>query len=414
MTYRSGVLTGIAASTLVAGAGVAGWWMLAKPTSGSAKAGHPIPAVVDKPFKEGQSTEVKLTPEADARLAIETAEVVRRPAPRVRVYGGEVTIPQDHIVVVSAPLAGLLKPAGDAPLTAGRTVRQGEPLYELLPILDPVGRANLIAAKVDAEGQVENAQKQVDVTKIALDRAERVLTGGAGSQRMVDEAQAQVDIATKALDAATARSDLMSRVVGNIEGGTTTPVPVTAPEDGILRTVSALANQTVPAGAVLFEVIDLSTVWVRVPVYVGDLRDLDSTAPAAVGPLTARPGDPTRPADPVAAPPTANPAVGTADLFYALDNREAQYRPGQRVGATLPLTGPADSLVVPTSAVVYDIHGGGWVYEKTGSQTYARRRVVVRYVTGNDAVLASGPPPGTPVVTAGSAELFGTETGFSK
>ena len=280
MTYRSGVLTGIAATGLVVGAVAAGWWLLAGPAPGTAKANpHAIPADVAKPFKEAEAAGIVLTPEAEARLAVQTAEVVRRPAPRVRVYGGEVTIPQDHIVVVSSPLAGLLKPMGGKALTAGRAVTRDEPLYELLPILDPVGRANLTAAKVDAEGQVENAQKQLDVAQIALDRAKRVLTGGAGSQRMVDEAQAQVDIAAKALNAATARSDLMGRVVGNIESGTTTPVPVTAPEDGILRTVSALAGQTVPAGAVLFEVVDLSTVWVRVPVYVGDLRDLDTDAP---------------------------------------------------------------------------------------------------------------------------------------
>lgn len=223
-----------------------------------------------------------------------------------------------------------------------------------------------------------------------------------------------MDIATKALGAATARRDLLNKVVGQAESGTTAPVPVDAPDDGELRAVSALPGQTVPAGAALFEVVNLDRVWVRVPVYVGDLPDLDPAAPAAIGPLTARPGDPTRPASPVAAPPAANPAAGTADRFYALDNRETKYAPGQRVGATLTLKGPGDALTVPWPAVVYDIHGGGWVYEKTGDRAYARRRVVVRYVVGDTAVLASGPAPGTPVVTAGAAELFGTETGFSK
>jgi hypothetical protein len=38
----------------------------------------------------------------------------------------------------------------------------------------------------------------------------------------------------------------------------------------------------------------------------------------------------------------------------------------------------------------------------------------VRYVTGTTAVLAAGPEVGARVVTAGAAELFGAETGFSK
>jgi hypothetical protein len=331
------------------------------------------------------------------------------------VYGGEVTIPPGQAVVVSAPLAGVLKPAPGRPVpAAGLAVTRGEPVVQLLPLLDPVGRANLTAAKVEAQGQVENAQEQLRGATIALERAKKVLAGGAGTQRAVDEAQVQVDVATKTLAAANARKEVLDTVVGQAESGTTAPVPIESPETGVLRAVSALPGQTVPAGAALFEVVDLSRVWVRVPVYVGDLADIDRAAAAAIGPLTARPGDPTRPATPVAAPPSANPAAGTADLFYALDNREARYAPGERVGAALALKGPAEGLVVPWAAVVFDVHGGGWVYERTGDRAYTRRRVVVRYVVGDVAVLASGPPPGTPVVTAGAAELFGTETGFSK
>jgi hypothetical protein len=40
--------------------------------------------------------------------------------------------------------------------------------------------------------------------------------------------------------------------------------------------------------------------------------------------------------------------------------------------------------------------------------------VVLRYVRDGEAVLASGPKPGTRIVTNGAAELFGAETGFSK
>jgi cobalt-zinc-cadmium efflux system membrane fusion protein len=414
MTYRSGVLTGAAGALLLVGAVAAGWWVVAGPTAGGAKsAPPPVPATVPQVFKEGQATSVTLTPEGEARLAIRTAAVERKPVPQVRVYGGEVTIPPGRAILVSSPLAGVLRSAGATAPVAGQVVKQGEPILQLLPLLDPVGRANLTVAKVDAQGQLENAQEQLHGATIGLERATKVLAGGAGTQRAVDEAQVQVDVATKALAAATARKKLMDAVVGQVEAGTTAAVPVEAPADGVLRVV-AQPGQSIPAGAALFEVVDLSRVWVRVPVYVGDLADVNASAAAAVGPLNPRPGDPTRPAAPVAAPPAANPVAGTADLIYALDNREAKYAPGQRVGVTLALAGPADALVVPAAAVVLDIHGGGWVYEKTADRAYARRRVVVRYVSNGLAVLASGPAVGTVVVTDGAAELFGTETGFSK
>jgi RND family efflux transporter MFP subunit len=415
MNYRSGVLTGVVATLLLAGAAGAGWWMLhAKPGEAAKPAPPPAPVSVPRPFKEDQAAGITLTPEAEGRIAIRTGPVERKAVNPVRTYGGEVTVPPGRSVIVSAPLAGILKPAEGVVPVAGLDVKKGQAIFQLLPLLDPVGRANLTTAKVDAEGQVKNAEEQLRAVQIALDRAKKVLAGGAGSQRMVDEAQAQVDLAAKTLEAAMSRRNLLNKVVGQVEAGTTTPVPVEAPQKGVLRNVSALPEQTVPAGAALFEVVNLEHVWVRVPVYVGDLPAIDPTAPAAIGNLAARPGDPTRPATPVSAPPTANPTAGTADLFYALDNRESRYSPGQRVGATLPLKGSAEDLTVPWSAVVYDIHGGAWVYEKTGAHGYTRRRVVVQSVVGADAVLASGPPPGTPVVTAGAAELFGAETGFSK
>ncbi len=415
MTYRSGVVTGAVAALLLVAASGAAWWLSAAPPAAGAKhTPPPVPAEVPKLFREDAATGVTLTPDGEARLAVTVAPVERRPVPRVRVYGGEVTVPPGQAVFVAAPLAGILRPAGPTVPTAGMSVTAGQAVFQLLPLLDPVGRANLTASKVDAEGQVDAAREQLKGAQIGLDRAKKVLAGGAGTQRTVDEAQVLVDVATKALAAAVARQQLLDAVVGQAAAGTAAPVPLTAPADGVLRAVSALPGQTVPAGAVLFEVVDLARVWVRVPVYVGDLADIDPAAPAAVGPLTARPGGPTRPAAPVSAPPAANPAAGTSDMMYTIDNREAKYSPGQRVGATLALKGPADGLVVPAAAVVYDIHGGGWVYERTAARTYVRRRVVVRYVAGADAVLANGPAAGTSVVTAGAAELFGTETGFSK
>ena len=415
MTYRSGVLTGFAASLLLLAAGGAGWWLVYGKSAGEGKpTPPPIPAVVPKPFKEEQAVNITLTAEAEERLAIRTANVERKSVDRVRVYGAEVTVPPGQAVIVSAPLAGVLKSAGPTSPLAGAAVKQGQVLFQLLPLVDPLARANLTASLVDAQGQVETAQEQLHAATIALDRAKKVLANGSGSPRLVDEAQAPLDVAKKAVETATRRRALLDQVAKQTESGTTAPLPIEVPATGILRTVSALPGQTVPSGAALFEVVDLSQVWVRVPVYVGDLAEIHRPASASIGNLSAKPGGPSRPAKPVVAPPAANPIAGTLDLFYAFDNREMQYGPGQRVAATLSLQGPAEASVVPWSAVVFDIHGGGWVYEKLADRGYARRRVVVRSVVGAEAVLASGPPPGTPVVVAGAAELFGTDVGFSK
>jgi hypothetical protein len=70
--------------------------------------------------------------------------------------------------------------------------------------------------------------------------------------------------------------------------------------------------------------------------------------------------------------------------------------------------------VVPYTAVIYDTKGVSWVYTMPQPLTFIRQRVVVEKVTGNDATLSDGPPPGTLVVTKGVAELYGAELGVGK
>ena len=215
--------------------------------------------------------------------------------PRAHVYGGEVVIPPGQAIVVASPLSGILK--GTVELKPGMKVQSGQKLLELLPLLTPEGRANLAASKVDAEGLVKNSQTQLDAARIGLDRAKALLKDEAGSKRMVDEAQAVFDLAQKSFEAATAPRDLLVQVMGDFDRGTASPVAIECPGDGILRNVTIRPGQTVPAGATLFEVIDTGKVWLRVPVYVGDLDELNLNVDVTVGaPLgQAWRGDSTRP-----------------------------------------------------------------------------------------------------------------------
>ena len=64
---------------------------------------------------------------------------------------------------------------------------------------------------------------------------------------------------------------------------------------------------------------------------------------------------------------------------------------------------------MPLAAVLYDKNGDSWVYTNPSPLTYVRQPVVIDHVDGDSAVLRSGPPAGTAVVTVGGAELLGTE-----
>jgi multidrug efflux pump subunit AcrA (membrane-fusion protein) len=176
----------------------------------------------------------------------------------------------------------------------------------------------------------------------------------------------------------------------------------------------------VSIGAPLFEVVDLSTIWIRLPVYVDLLPKLKWDLPVRLVSLDGNPLSQTQEsAKPIAAPPTADAISSSADLYYEVDNRSLGLRPGQRVGVDMPMTSLTEALVVPMAAVLYDIYGGTWVYvqesaSKEGFVKFRRSRIMLEWVEGDQAILSAGPALGSEIVTDGSAELFGTEFGAGK
>ncbi len=414
MKHSEGVRTGIFLMLLTSGIGLAAWWIVTTDVPERAPNKLTPPAMVSKPVTEDDLNTITLTPEAEERLGVRTAALERQAVRRVRGYGGEVMVPVGRTSLVTAPLSGTLKAPSSDILQAGRQVKKGQPVLLLLPFLTPEARTTLATARVDANGQVKHARTQLEAAQVALDRAKRLLREGAGSKRSVDESQAQYDLALETLTAAEDRRDLLAKTLGEIDTGTAVPMSIESPQDGLLRNIAALPEQNVPSGAALFEVVNLDRVWVRVPVYVGDVEDIAESDEATVGSLSTKPDAVSYSARPIVAPPSANPQTATVDLFYEVDNRTALLTPGQRVGVSIPLRGESESLTAPWSAVVHDIHGGTWVYEQTAPWTYVRRRVTVRHVVTDQAVLASGPPLGSRIVAVGAQEIFSSETSSSK
>lgn len=367
-----------------------------------------------------------LTPKAEERLQISTVPVELKAVPRTRTVGGEVVIPDGASIFVTAPVVGTLKPAeGQTPM-AGQFVTTGQVAFHLTPLLTPErevptaaervvmanAKASLITAQITADGDAKQAQAQVEAAQIALNRAKRLLVDKAGSERDVDDAVARLDIARKGWEAAQERKHLLDKVTLEAAGGKVVDMPVLVPRDGILRTVTSSIGQVVGAAAPLFEVVDLKTLWVRVPVYPGQQNDFAATSNALVRGL----GDPTEAVSvkPIGAPPSADPIAATVDLFYELPNPDGRFRPGERVEIVLPLKGQSKSLVVPRAAILRDIHGVAWVYVNSAEHTFERHRAEVHFTTSKLSVLSRGPKVGTLVVVDGAAELFGTEFGAGK
>lgn len=386
-----------------------------QPASSSSVAAKPAPPAKVKPATEADLATVELTERAEQRLGIKLVEVERKPVPRTSTYGGEVIVPPGRLVVVSSPFTGTLTaPSGGGVPTPGSPVKQRQPIFVLVPILSPEARATMAPMLIEADGQVKQAKEQLNIAKVNLDRAENLVRDRLGGQAALVDAKAQFDLAQATLRAAEGRRDILAKVASDAETGTMHTQTITAPAAGTLQNLHAQAGQKVAAGALLFDVASLDPVWVKVPVYVGDLERIATGKEARIGSLAGSPGTADRAAKPVSAPPSGDALAATVNLFYEVANPDGSLRPGQRVGVTLPLQGAEESLVVPLAALVRDLHGGTWVYENTGPHAFSRRRVSVDRVVGNFAALDSGPKPHAKVVTDGAAELFGTEFGVGK
>lgn len=372
------------------------------PNAAPPAASAPAAKVTDA-VPEAALATLTLTEAATTRLGIETAPVERRRIATTRSLGGEILPAGGAQVTVTSPVAGTLSVEATAP-AVGATMASGAPVLTLIP-LAPAERD----VRVEAERLVAEAVGRQEMAAKRADRARLLAQDGAGSLRASEEAAADLAVADAALAAARERLALAARGVSAAGA-----IRLTSPRVGVLRALYANAGQTVAAGAPLFDVVGLDTVWLRVPVFAGDLDALDRRAPVEVVSLGATAGAGGRTATPIAAPPTADLATAGVDLFYLLSNPDASLRPGQRVSVRVPLAAGAEHLVVPRGAVLFDALGGSWVYEAKGGGVFARQRITLIDTVGETAVLGQGPAPGTRVVTTGAAELFGTEFGVGK
>ena len=256
-----------------------------------------------------------------------------------RVVGGGILVPDGRTAMVTAPVTGTLAAAGNA--RPGSRVARGDAIFRLVPFA-----ASERDQRIEAERAVATAEAEEQAARQRLERVQQFLKDGAASQRAVEEARAQHGVAAAALVASRDRLKVVSRNPISPQGD----IIVTAPLSGVLQTVLAAPGQTVSASAQLFEIAQVDTLWVRVPVYAGEADAVDAAEPAAVSTLG---GDtPPLQARRVTAPLKADPAAASVDLYYELAAPTVTLRPGERVTVQLPLKSAQRGVVIPDSALV--------------------------------------------------------------
>jgi RND family efflux transporter MFP subunit len=366
------------------------------------------PAKIDNLVEESELTTITLTPRAEERLGIETAPALYRSMPGFMELGGEIIAPPGTEIKITAPLAGTvrLNSKGQS-IYAGAKVKKGQKIMRLLlipPEQDLIGAQDEAAAK----------QVEYDVALAKMARTTQMLKDGATSEKALQEAQSELASAQASLNEARGKLNLLNGTGSDSDDNGLSTLMLEAPIDGILYHLYVAPGQTVPASTALFDVVSQKPVWVRVPVYSGNLSKIDLKRNAVVQSLGAKDQTMLAEAVPVQGPPLSNAISASSDLYYQLRNEEGLFRIGERVRVKLILKSEQRGLMIPLSSIAYDMYGGTWVYVKTAPQVFTRCRVEITRIIDDNAVINRGIRENDQVVTTAVAELYGTEFGGLK
>lgn len=384
---------------------VCGVWLSA--CGEDAKGKGAAPATIANPTTEAALTSITLSAEAAQRLGIQTTVVESLAVRATRTVGGEVMSPPGRAVTVSAPVAGtVVASAGGTIVGTGENIARGTELFRLVPL--PSDRDLLRSGEALTIAEARFAQVSAEAQRVAKLYADRLV-----SARDLERAQTDLTTARAELDAARAQV-AMTQGGGAGDSRSLTALRISAPMAGVVQLVHVAPGQPVAAGAPMVEIAQLDRVWIRVPLYAGDVRGI-VRGEATVTTL-GEDGVRTWRGFPVMSPRRGDPGAASVDLYYEVVSNGA-LRSGERVTVALPSSAAGAArraLAVPMSAIVYDIYGGTWAYVAKDSVHVVRTRVELGDIVDGRAVIIRGLTRGMRVVTAGAAELFGTEFGPGK
>lgn len=369
-------------------------------------------ASVQNGVKEAALPILKIASQAEQRLGVQTAFVKSQSIQRMRTLGGQTAITPDAEVTLLAPVAGRISVAAGQSLGEAHA---GKPLYSLAPLLQAEQFINRPADEVQWSDSLTTAKatlielgEQVKAAQVTLARVERMRQSKVGSLKMLQDAQAALAILEARQQTVESRIKVLKRGLDSQPVlYSKKPIEILAPLSGLVMKCFVRDRQIVSAAAPIATILDLRQLWVQVPVYVGDLESFDLKQ--AVSLRSSENSRESFPLKPIEGLPTANSLANTVTLFFKLSNKDRRFRPNQRVWVELPLKEEKTYRVVPYSSILYDMHGGSWVYQKRGANTYIRRRVEVLFKHGDLAVLGRGLRLGMEVVTVAAPELFGSE-----
>jgi membrane fusion protein, heavy metal efflux system len=375
------------------------------------------PRVVADPItanaeKQADGAAIRLSPDQTDSITVEAVQK-RMVAGEVK-SPGKVVFNANQVSPVLAQFSGRLTRMS---AEIGQVVKVGQ-------ILGSIETPDIVQPQADyqqALANVRTAQTTIlNLTRVR-ERAERLVKVEAIparelQQAQVDEKHAREDLERAEQAAASTRSRLQSlhfsdAEIKSLDGGSKAlrrEVPLTAPISGTVIERKAGIGQIVqPGGDPLFQIANLSTVWVNAEVYEDQLARLHIGLPATVE-------APAYPARRFTARVDQIGSVVDSDkrtvaVRCILPNNEGELKPGMFVSVVLGGVSNLEAITVPATAVVTDGEKRA-VFIESGPGSYEKREVTIGDEIDGTIVIKTGLSEGEKVVVKGGL-LVAAEAG---
>ena len=301
--------------------GLAGYACDVEPTTPEGPTASPTAPSV--PVVSSEPRRVKVAPEAIERSGIRLARAIATPAGGGLTVTAEVVVEPDRQAHVSSVVAGQV---ARVDVSVGDTVERGQQLAVIRSV-----------ALGEARAEAARARANVEVAQANFRRQQELQREGIGAERYFLEAQADLRRAQAERSAAERALEVYGR------GGSGSEVSLRSPIGGRVISRHATVGEVVAPGVTLFEVTDISRVWVVGRVYQQDAPAVREGA-AAVFTLQSDASRAHRGRlDYVA--PALDERSRTLPVRMVFDNPNGELRPGSFGSLTIGSAEPNPTLV---------------------------------------------------------------------
>ena len=284
-------------------------------------------------------------------------------------------------------------------MTAYASLYETRLAYERLrPLAESGAAAGRQAIEARAGYEAAQARMKALLEQIQFTAEQQALR----ARQALEKARTQVGVSRSSLFLLGYREQDLANIDPMAEGEEIAHYPIKSPLSGTVIEKEVVVGERVGPETRMFEIADLTSVWIQADIYQRDLPLLADLGETLI--FRSKPYDHTHEAEIFYTGDIVDPETRTVRLMAVAPNPNRHLKPGMFVQVRLPGQEIPDVLQVPLSAIQRQ-EDEQFVFVHRGGEIFQRRDVVVGSTSEETAVIREGLQPGEPVVVQGGLAL---------